>query len=284
MNNDTLASAKGILTKDLVDTQSKLEKQLLDYNVHNILIDSVTDMDEQKVSNQEQALNALDADLMTTRRQVEIINNGALIKDDMIAILKFTFTMVSLAFLNLQLNNTEYKKYVFYALLAITLLYFASKLAQFSIKHVNRWTVNNYPLEILGRDGSNLNTSVEPEDECELEQRALEEEIKKNKKRILDKLIAIKERQLKVEETQKTLIETKNKMENRYNEFLSQAQEIYNNTVDSKLSMTNIEKENLLKSLKEEYKNKYGVNLETSDITKLLKSKTVGETQLKSIN
>jgi hypothetical protein len=243
--------------KSLDSQYSDLKNELIKFNVHNSLINSVNEMDNNYDSNNQRSINALDADLMTTRRQVEIVNNSSLIKEDVISVLKASFTLLSLAFINLSLNKNEvYRKYVFYALIIIALIFFSSKLLEWSIRHVNRWTIHNYPKQITTSTGKNNNIEEEI-DECALEEKELQDNIDKTKARILSKLAALNDKRAKIEKSKLDLEKTKKAMETKYDENVNILDKIYNLDADSK-KITLSEKEAILEKLKEEYRLRHG--------------------------
>jgi Fic family protein len=77
-------------TPILQKSYNEFQNELIRLDTHNSLVGSVNQLREDRISKNKVNINSIDADLMTTRRQVEIIQNRNLIKEDIIYILRTT--------------------------------------------------------------------------------------------------------------------------------------------------------------------------------------------------
>jgi len=211
-------------TPVLQKTYNEFQNELLRLDTHNNLVGSVNRLREDRIAKNRVDINSLDADLMTTRRQVEIIQNRNLIKEDVIYILRALFVFSSLFVIAyVYLEGTQYKQYSLYALGIAALYYFTSKLSSFMSRSANRWTLQNWE----GVKFKVENVKKAEEDLCAAENAKYDAEMAKIKGQILDKMISMKSRFNKLENRKKIVKERGEKMKKDYQDLLKKTDVIF---------------------------------------------------------
>ena len=103
---------------------SDFQKELLRLDTHNNLIKSVNKLRDDRIKKNNENINNLEADLITTRRQVEIIENRNFIKEELISTLKVLILIITLGvIINVYLKSTSYYTGSTYLLIFITMLF-----------------------------------------------------------------------------------------------------------------------------------------------------------------
>ena len=211
-------------TPTLQRSYNDFQNELLRLDTHNSLVGSVNQLREDRIAKNKSNIHNLDADLMTTRRQVEIIQNRNLIKEDIISILKALFILIGLSVISyVYLDGSQYRQPVFYLLAIIALYYFGGKALSFLSRSANRWSMTNW----TGIKFNNSNAKPADEDVCAAENAAYEAEMAKIKAKILDKLIAMKTRFNKLDSNKNLLLERKDKIKIDYDEQIKQTDLIF---------------------------------------------------------
>lgn len=210
-------------TPVLQKSYNDFQNELLRLDTHNSLVGSVNQLREDRIDKNRVNINNIDADLMTTRRQVEIIQNRNLIKEDIIYILRALFVFIGVTVISyVYLEGTVYRQPVLFALGAIAIYYFGGKALSFLSRSANRWSMTNW-------DGIKYATPVKApeEDVCAAENAAYEAQMAKIKGKILDKMIAMKTRFNKLDRNKKLLHEKREKLVNDYGEIIEKADLIF---------------------------------------------------------
>jgi len=211
-------------TPTLQRSYNDFQNELLRLDTHNSMIGSINQLRDDRITKNKSNINNLDADLMTTRRQVEIIQNRNLIKEDIISILKALFVLVGLAVISyVYLEGSQYREPVLYFLAIISVYYFGSKGLSFLSRSSNRWSMTNW------RGIKFNNSAAKPADEdiCAAENAEYEAEMGRIKAKILDKLIAMKTRFNKLDSNKNVLLERKDKIKIDYDEQIKQTDLIF---------------------------------------------------------
>jgi hypothetical protein len=210
-------------TPILQKSYNDFQNELLRLDTHNSLVGSVNQLREDRINKNRANINNLDADLMTTRRQVEIIQNRNLIKEDIIYILRALFVFIAVTVIAyVYLQGTPYHQPVLYLLGILAAYYFGSKGLSFLSRSSNRWSMTNWQ----GVKYANL-VAVPEEDVCAAENAAYDAQMAKVKGKILDKLIAMRSRFNKLDSNKKLLSERGEKMKNDYHEIIQKADIIF---------------------------------------------------------
>lgn len=210
-------------TPILQKSYNDFQNELLRLDTHNSLVGSVNQLREDRINKNRNNINNLDADLMTTRRQVEIIQNRNLIKEDIIYILRALFVFIGVTVISyVYLEGTPYRQPALFAIAILAIYYFGGKGLSFLSRSANRWSMTNWQ----GVKYANLVKAPE-EDVCAAENAAYDAQMAKIKGKILDKLIAMKSRFNKLERNKKLLTERGEKMKNDYHDIIAKADIIF---------------------------------------------------------
>lgn len=212
-------------THVLHKTYNEFQTELLRLDTHNALVGSVNKLREDRIKKNTVNINSLDADLMTTRRQVEIVQNRNLIKEDIIYILRAIFLLTSLTIIVLvYLEGTQYKKPMLYLLGIYALYYLGMKATSFMGRSANRWTLQNW--QGVQRKPQQEEPKKE-EDICAAENAKYDAEMAKIKGKILDKMISMKQRFKKLDSRKKLIRERGEKIKSSYQKILKTADTIF---------------------------------------------------------
>jgi len=220
-------------TPTLQRSYNDFQNELLRLDTHNSLVGSINQLRDDRIVKNKNNINNLDADLMTTRRQVEIIQNRNLIKEDVIYTLRGLFVLVGATVISyVYLEGSPYRESVLYFMGIISLYYFGRKGLSFISRSANRWSMTNWT-------GVKYNNPVKVEeaDVCAAENAAYEAEMAKIKSKILDKLISMKTRFNKLDNSKKLLNERKIKLKNDYTDILNKADLIFDRLPQDKKTL-----------------------------------------------
>lgn len=210
-------------TPILQKSYNDFQNELLRLDTHNSLVGSVNQLREDRIDKNRNNINNLDADLMTTRRQVEIIQNRNLIKEDIIYILRALFVFIGVTVIAyVYLEGTPYRQPALFVVAILAIYYFGGKGLSFLSRSANRWSMTNWQ----GVKYANLAKAPE-EDVCAAENAAYDAQMAKIKGKILDKLIAMKSRFNKLDKNKKLLTERGEKMKNDYHDIIAKADLIF---------------------------------------------------------
>lgn len=210
-------------TPILQKSYNDFQNELLRLDTHNSLVGSVNQLREDRITKNRNNIDNLDADLMTTRRQVEIIQNRNLIKEDIIYILRSLFVFIAITVIAyVYLEGTAYRQPALFIIAILAVYYFGGKALSFLSRSSNRWSMTNWQ----GVKYANL-AAPPVEDVCAAENAAYEAEMAKIKGKILDKLIAMKSRFNKLDKNKKLLTERGEKMKNDYADIIAKADTIF---------------------------------------------------------
>jgi hypothetical protein len=180
---------------------------------------SVNKLRDNRIKRNNLNINNLESDLITTRRQVEIIENRNLIKEEIISTLKISILFITLGvIIRVYLKTSEYYKTSIYILISIILLYTGSKLLKYLQRSANRWTLLNWTPTGTPKESK----PADDDDLCAVENAEYQASMNKIKNKILDKLISLKSRFKKLDERKALLIDRKSKIKSDYKKIVEQ--------------------------------------------------------------
>jgi hypothetical protein len=218
-------------TDNLKQSYDEFQKELIKLDTHNNMVGSINRLREDRIEKNQNTIGGLDADLMTTRRQVEIIQNRNLIKEDVIDILRMTFVLLSaLCIVIVYVPGDAYKKWGKILLGLYAVYYYGNFLLSYFRRSNNRWTLINWQ----GKKYSKPVDVPVDDDICAAENAEYEAEMAKIKGRLLDKMIAMKTRFNSLETNQKTLMDRKGHIKQLYDDTLKQTDRIFDKLSEDK--------------------------------------------------
>jgi hypothetical protein len=211
-------------TPILQKSYNEFQNELIRLDTHNSLVGSVNQLREDRIAKNRVNIDSIDADLMTTRRQVEIIQNRNLIKEDIIYILRALFVFIAITIISyVYLAGTEYRQPAMIVIGVAAIYYFGGKALSFLSRSANRWTLQNWS----GKKYK-VETPIEAEvDVCAAENAKYDAEMAKIKGKMLDKLIAMRERFNKLDSNKKRVLNRGEEMRKDYAEILRKTDLIF---------------------------------------------------------
>jgi hypothetical protein len=211
-------------TPILQKSYNEFQNELIRLDTHNSLVGSVNQLREDRIAKNRVNIDSIDADLMTTRRQVEIIQNRNLIKEDIIYILRALFVFTAITIISyVYLAGTEYRQPAMIVIGVAAIYYFGGKALSFLSRSANRWTLQNW-----SGTKYKVETPIEAEvDVCAAENAKYDAEMAKIKGKMLDKLIAMRERFNKLDSNKKRVLNKGEEMRKDYAEILRKTDLIF---------------------------------------------------------